>query len=75
MVKFRKSAVNAGSRDQQVAIVGIFRETVSTAFRFKATNGYDKISRSKARALHYTGINGTEGRNFTPKFSTVLTLV
>jgi len=45
MVKFRKSAVNAGSRDQQVAIVGIVREMVSTAFRFKATNGYDKISR------------------------------
>jgi len=35
----------------QVAIVGIFRETVSTVFRFKARNGYDKISRSKARAL------------------------
>jgi len=75
MVKFRKSAVNAGSRDQQVATVGIFRETVSTAFRFKARNGYDKISRSKARPLHYTGINGTEGRYFTPKFSKVLTLV
>ena len=30
MVKFRKSAVNAGSRDQQVAIVGILRETVMT---------------------------------------------
>ena len=29
-------------------------------------NGYDKISRSKARALYYigpTGINGTEGRD------------
>ena len=54
MVKFRKSAVNAGSRDQQVAIVGIFSETVFTVFRFKARNGYDKISRSKARALYYS---------------------
>jgi len=51
MVKFRKSAVNAGSRDQQVAIVGIFRETVSTVFRFKARNSFDEISGSKARAL------------------------
>jgi hypothetical protein len=51
MVKFRKSAVNTGSRDQQAAIVGIFRETVSTVFRFKARNGFDEISRSKARAL------------------------
>lgn len=66
MIKFRKSAVNAGSRNQQVAIVGIFRKTVSTAFRFKATNSNDKVSRSKARALDYAGINGTEGRDFTP---------
>ena len=63
MVKFRKSAVNAGSRDQQVAIVGIFSATVFTVFRFKSRNGYDKISRSKVRAMHYTGINGTEGRD------------
>ena len=42
MVKFRKSAVNAESRDQQVAIVGIFRATISTVFRLKARNSYDK---------------------------------
>ena len=55
MVQFRKSDVNAGSRDQQVglAIVGIFSETFFTLFRFKTRNGYDKISRSKARALYY----------------------
>ena len=41
-----ESAVNAGSRDQHVAFVGIFREMVSTVFRFKARNGYEKISRS-----------------------------
>ena len=63
MVKFRKNAVDAGSRDQQVAIVGIFRKTVSTVFRFKARNGCDKISRSKTRTLYCTGINGTDGRD------------
>ena len=29
MVKFRESAVNAGSRNQQVAVISIFEETVS----------------------------------------------
>jgi len=62
MVRFRNSAVNARRRDQRVAIVGIFSETVFTVFRFKAINGYDKISRSKARAWYYTG-NGTEERD------------
>jgi len=47
MVEFRESAVNAGSRYQEVAIISIFKETVSILSRFKARDGDDKVCGSK----------------------------
>ena len=59
MVKFRESAVNAGSRNQQVAVISIFEERVSIVSRFKAGDGDDKVCGSKTRAFHYACIDST----------------
>src|SRR5688572_774734 len=66
MVKFRKSAVNAGSRDQQVDISSAYlvrRFSLYLGLRLEMAVTKSVGPRPEPCTIGPTGINGTEGRD------------